>query len=128
MQINLSSGEYSIVSSGQTFLFGLDENLKIDIVSESNFDFSVILEFQQDSSNEQRIDQKSDGNVMTLTCHNFHSEGTGLAKPMELAQVDGKTLLLMFWSYIEGEGGRGVRNVTYTIFMSRNAGENIDGD
>lgn len=128
MQINLSSDQYSIVSSGQAFLFGVDANLKIDIVSDSNFEFSVVLEFQQDSSNEQRLEQKNDGNVITLTCHNFHDEGTGLTKPMKLARIDGKNLFLMFWSYVEGEADRKSRNVKYTIFMSKNVGENVDGE
>ncbi|MBO5209589.1 MAG: hypothetical protein J6B68_09645 [Lachnospiraceae bacterium] len=126
MQINLSSGMYSIVSSGQTFLFNLDENLKIDIIADNNSHFSIILEFRQDSCDDQKIDSKSDGNIITLTCFNFDDKGTGLAKPINIAQIDGKDVFLMFWSYAEGEEERKVRSVKYTIFMNNNVGENVD--
>lgn len=125
MQINLSSGNYKIVSSGQTFLFGLYEDLKITIMADNGFKFSVVLKFEVDLKNEtdlygkQKIDKKIDGNIIILTCFNFDDEGTGLTKPISIAQIEGKEVFLMFWSYLEGSENGKVRSVKYTIFYER---------
>ena len=120
MQITLSSGDYDIVSSGQTFLFGLDENLRINIASEDNFEFSVVLEFQENSHGEREIKKEVKDNVITLTCTNFNASGTGLKKPINIARVNGKEVFLMFWAYLEGVEDGKVRSVKYSVFVSDN--------
>ena len=39
MQINLSSGNYNIINSGQVFLFGEKKPFKIDVISDEDFRF-----------------------------------------------------------------------------------------
>lgn len=121
MQVNLSSGGYHIIDSGQTFLFGLDENLEIDIIASNGFAFSVILNFYNDTSTEYRIEKEIVENKIKLSCYNFIDVGTGLDSPVNIATVDGKQLYLLFWSYLEGKGqGKGkVRTVKYTIFYEK---------
>lgn len=127
MQISLSSGNYNIVSSGQTFLFGLDKDLKINMIADNGFEFSVILKFAKDLYGEYRIDRRIDGNMIILTCFNFDDMGTGLTRPISIAQIEGREVFLMFWSYLEGRENGKVRSVKYTIFMSDNLGEDVDG-
>lgn len=126
MQIRLSSGDYSIVSSGQTFLFGLDKNLKITFIADDDFEFSVILEFKNDLYGEYKIDKRVDGKTVILTCFNFDDVGTGLTKPIRIARMEGKEVFLMFWSYLEGSEKGRVRSVKYTVFTGNHSGEYED--
>lgn len=117
MKVALSSDGYSIVSSGQAFLFGADKDLEIHVQADNGFEFGVILKFVTDDSEKYRIDKSMDDNRITLTCVNFEDAGTGLSKPVRLARIDDKELFLMFWSYLEGADHGKVRSVKYTIFM-----------
>lgn len=117
MKVALSSDGYSIVSSGQTFLFGADKTLEIHVQADNGFEFGVILKFVTDDSEKYRIDKSMDDNRITLTCVNFEDAGTGLSRPVRLARIDDKELFLMFWSYLEGSDHGKVRSVKYTIFM-----------
>lgn len=127
MQVTLSSGPYKIVSHGQVFLFGINKDLKINILTEDKFEFSVNLKFVNDSYGERRVNKILEKNVINLTCYNFDDVGTGLTKPMSLAKIDGKELFLTFWSYLEGGENGSVRSVKYTIFMYNNSGDDKDG-
>ena len=126
MQVNLSSGDYNIVSSGQAFLFGLDKNLKISIVTDNNFEFFIVLKFRKDAYGEQKIDKKVSENKITLTCFNFDDLGTGLVKPLRIARIEGKEIFLLFWSYLEGATKGKVRSVKYTVFMSNKLGDDLN--
>ena len=126
MQIQLSSGNYRIVDSGQAFLFDADADFKLHIRTDDQFAFSVVLKFENDASEGHRIEQCVDGNVITAICYNFADNGTGLQRPVPIAQIEGKDLFLMFWSYLEGEGK--VRSVKYTVFMDSSEGEHADGE
>lgn len=117
MKVALSSDGYSIVSSGQVFLFGADKTLEIHVQADNGFEFGVILKFVTDDSEKYRVDKSMDDNRITLTCVNFEDSGTGLSRPVRLARIDDKELFLMFWSYLEGADHGKVRSVKYTIFM-----------
>lgn len=117
MKVALSSDGYSIVSSGQAFLFGSDKDLEIHVQADNGFEFGVILKFVTDDSERYRVDKSMDDNRITLTCVNFEDSGTGLSRPVRLARIDDKELFLMFWSYLEGADHGKVRSVKYTIFM-----------
>ena len=119
MQISLSSGNYNVIDSRQVFLFREEDELKIDIAADNGFAFSLILLFTKDASNQRKIDKTVEENKITVSCHNFLDEGTGLMAPVSIARVDGKELLLMFWSYLEGQEGQKVRSVKYTIFYEK---------
>lgn len=127
MKISLSSDNYSIVSSGETFLFGADKDLRMNIVADDHFEFSVVFRFEDSADGEHHIDKKVNDNIITLTCYNFEDLGTGLTKPMNLARIEGRDILLTFWAYAEGPDEEKVRSVKYTIFMSNHSGDEIDG-
>lgn len=116
MKVNLSSGAYEILNYGQVFLFGVNENFKMDISMDNGFEFAVNIEFRNDGEGDQRIEKRLEGNVIHLTCYHFNNQGTGLTKPMSIAKVDGKEVLLMFWAYLEGGDNGKVRTVKYTLF------------
>lgn len=119
MQVRLSSGEYNIVNSGQTFLFGEDKDLTIDIIANDNFEFSITLKFLKDTSGEQRIESEIIENAIIISCINFDDIGTGLISPVRIAAIDGKELYIMFWSYLKGQEEGKVRSVKYTIFYEK---------
>lgn len=118
MQISLSSGRYDIVKSGYTFLDDGENNLKIDILADDGFAFSVFLEFINDISQGRGVKITTMENTVNLSCMNFEDSGEGLASPVKLAVIDGRVLRLMFWSHVEGKKARH-RVVKYTIFHEK---------
>lgn len=125
MQISLSSGNYRIIDSGQTFLFGDSNELKIDVSADNGFKFSVYLKFENDDTHEQKIDSVIREDEIVLSCMNFKNSGTGLYQPARIATIDGKTLWFVFWSYLEGSLKGKVRSVKYTFFVSNDLEEGI---
>ena len=120
MQITLSSGNYNIIDSGQVFLFGENEELKIDVAANDNFQFSMIVKFASDESNNQQIKKEVVESSIVFTCLNFNDMGTGFSKPLSIAKVDGKEMFFMFWSYLEGaEEAEKARSIKYTIFFEK---------
>ncbi len=113
MQISLYSGNYKIIDSGQTFLFGENTDFEIKLVSDNNFEIIIIINFEKDTG-EQRMEQNVNENIIRLSCYNFEELGTGLTKPIRIALIDGKEIYLMFWSYVEGNANS--RSVKYTIY------------
>ncbi len=120
MQIALSSGNYDIIDSGQVFLFGEQEDLRIDVAINEEFSFSMIFKFTKDNSKEQQVKKIIEENTIIFSCFNFDDVGTGLSEPMSIAKIDNKEMFLLFWSYLEGTGQTGkVRSVKYTIFCEK---------
>ena len=120
MEIIMSSGNYKIIDSGQVFLFGLDDELRMDVDTNKGFVFSMIFKFINDDTKEMRVDKKIEENTISFTCVNFEGLGTGFSSPMSIAKIEGKELLLMLWSYLDGDSERGrVRDVKYTIFLEK---------
>ena len=101
MQVHLSSGNYSIIASGESFLFGPYEDLTIQV----------------DDGNEFKTDVKNDS--LVITCVNFSSLGTGLKRPAHIADVNGKRVYFMFSSsYLGGKEDK-ARSVKYTVFWEK---------
>ena len=116
MLISLSSGNYDIVSSGQAFLFSKDKDFRIDIQADNGFSFSLILNFIENESDKRDLQVKTNNNEIMLTCVNFESAGAGLKEPFKLAEIDGRNLYFLFWSYLEGKASRSVK---YTLFAEK---------
>ncbi len=120
MEITMSSGNYKIIDSGQVFLFGEDDELRMDVDANKDFTFSLIFKFMKDDSKEQKIDKKIIENSIVFTCLNFEDLGTGFSLPMSIAKIEGKEMFLMLWSYMEGDNESGkVRSIKYTIFLEK---------
>lgn len=118
MQVCLSSGNYKIINSGQTYLFGESNELKIELNAENGFKFSIYLSFMYDDTNEQKMNSEIRENDILLSCVNFSESGTGLYQPAPIATIDGKTIWFVFWSYLEGASKGKIRSVKYTFFES----------
>lgn len=116
MRISLSSGKYDIVASGQAFLFSKDDNFRIEIQAENGFAFSLLLNFRENESGKQDIQAKTNDDEIVLTCLNFKSTGAGLKEPVKLAEIDGRKLYFIFWSYLDGKASRSVK---YTFFAEK---------
>ena len=110
MQIYLSSGGCDIIASGQTFLFGRQEDLRIRVEME------IRLNFMENESGEVRIQSRLKGDILTISCLNFENAGSGVSTPQEIAEIDGRKLYFTFWSYVDGKESRSVR---YTFFYEK---------
>lgn len=121
MTIKLSSHNYDIVDHGTVFLFDNDSDLTLDITADETFAIGVVIRFIEDVSEEQCIKTEIVGNCVKMDCVNFLQNGTGLAKPIELAMVNGKRLYFMFWAYLEGkeDGKIKSRKVEYTLYSEK---------
>ncbi len=118
MQVKLSSDKYDIVDHGCVFLFEEDKDLTIDVAAE-DFSFSLTIYFLTEETKEQKIEREITGNKIIYKCFNFADVGTGLKNPIEIAQIEGKRLYLIFWSKLEGEKEPKTRSVQYTLFCEK---------
>lgn len=119
MQVNLSSDNYYIISNGTSFLFGKDKDLTIEITADNGFQFTIAIEFKEEESGIYRIDKKNSENKIQLLCFNFEESGVGMREPVQIGTIEGKKMYLIFWSHLDGEYGKKVRSVQYTIFLEK---------
>lgn len=118
MQVELHSGGYKIIASGDVFLFGESDDLVIKATGADNSEICVILKFQTDGTGSQRIDREITEKGLVLHCCNFTGSGTGLLRPAPIAKTGGKNIYLMFWMYEQGIKKPKARSVKYTLFQS----------
>lgn len=120
MQVQLSSGNYDIIASGDTFLFHDAEELSIRVNGNKNDHIHIVLLFQNDASGQRRIKASSEKGHLLLTCYNFsHHEGIGLSHPTHIADIDGKAVYLTFWTKLDGSKPPYTRSVRFTIFQEQ---------
>ena len=111
MQVHLSSGNFSILASGEAFLFGPYEDLTIQIDDGNEFQVKIVMKFTEDAS--------GDYDSLVITCVNFSSIGTGLKRPAHIADVNGKKVYFMFSSSYLGDKEDKARSVKYTVFWEK---------
>lgn len=119
MQVNLSSGNFRIIASGEMFLFGPNEDLRIEIDDGNEFQVKIIMKFTEDASGEHDISTDIVNDSLVITCVNFSSMGTGLKRPAHIADVDGKKVYFMFSSSYLGDKEDKARSVKYTVFWEK---------
>lgn len=119
MQVHLSSGNYSIIACGESFLFGSYEDLTIQVDDGDAFQIKIIMKFTEDSSGEHDIKTDVEDDSLVITCVNFSSRGTGLKRPAHIADVNGKKVYLMFSSSYLGDKEDKSRSVKYTVFWEK---------
>ena len=115
MSTELSSNNYRIIASGQSFLFATEGDLSVT-VNYSDIRIKVRFVFETDPSRDQKIYTQAQDGVLIITCYNFNKHGMGVTKPEVLATVNGKKIYFMFWSYMEGAPENKIRSVKYTFF------------
>lgn len=114
MKIKLSTNGYQIINSGLAFLYDNESELTMNIDTEKNFSFTLVLKFKTTENKEQSIEKNINENTITLICNNFENPlGTGTVKPISLATLDNKDLLLHFWSYTQDA----MRKVEYSFLL-----------
>ncbi len=119
MQVNLSSGNFRIIASGETFLFGPYEDLTIQIDDGSEFQVKIIMKFTEDASGEHDIRTDVVNDSLVINCVNFSNMGTGLKRPAHIADVNEKRVYLMFSSSCLGDKEDKARSVKYTVFWEK---------
>lgn len=116
MNFNISTNGYKVVSHGTVILYDVDSELKISVEASEEFSFDVILQFIKTDSGKIEVKKEiSNETIITFKCLNFENNlGSGTAKPLPIATVAGKDLLLHFWSYLMGKN-HSTRKVEYTF-------------
>lgn len=113
MQIDIFTDNYKIVDSGTVLLFNGNSDMKIELVTNSDFKFSIIIQFINDDQQNKALKKEVMENTIIFKCVNFNSMGTGTTEPISIATVDNKEWLIHLWSDITGNGGP--RKVEYSI-------------
>ena len=119
MQVHLSSGNYGIIASGESFLFDPYEDLTIRVDDDKEFHVEIVMKFTEDASGEHDINTDVTNDSLVITCVNFSSIGTGLKRPAHIADVNGKKVYLMFSSGYLGNKEDKARSVKYTVFCEK---------
>lgn len=119
MQVRLSSGNYNIIASGESFLFGPFEDMIIQVNDGDEDQVRIVLRFTEDASDERDIKTDVVDDSLVITCVNFSSMGTGLKHPAHIANVNGKAVYFIFSSNYFGDKEDKARSVKYTIFMEK---------
>lgn len=119
MNITLSSKKLSIIDTGLVYLADADADLTLYFEVEEGHDLSLELTFIKDSSGTQAVNRSQSGNKIKYQCVNFSDTGTGTTEPVEVATVQGKTLYILFWSFLLGDmkEKKRPRKVEYTVFL-----------
>ena len=116
MNIKIKSGKHTIVSSGDVFLFDKSDAFTVTVLNDNEYLTSVVIKFIEDESGKRNISSNIDSSSIVILCSNFEAQGAGLVKPVQIATIGGKSLHLIFWSYLEGSQDPRVRRVKYTIY------------
>ncbi len=119
MQVQLSSGNYSIIANGEAFLFGVYEDLTIQVDDGNDFQVKIVMKFTEDPSGERDIHTDVENDSLVITCINFSGIGTGLKQPAHIADVNGKKVYFMFSSSYLGDKEDKARSVKYTVFWEK---------
>ena len=119
MQVHLSSSNYSIVASGEAFLFDPYEDLTIQVDDGHEFQVKIIMKFTEDASGKHDISTDVVNDSLVITCVNFSSMGTGLKRPAHIADINEKKVYLMFSSSYLGVKDDKARSVKYTVFWEK---------
>ena len=123
MQVHVTSGNYSIIASGEVFLFNPYEDLKIKIDDGDEFQLSIVMKFTEDSSVKYDIKTDVEDDSLVINCINFNSIGTGLKRPAHIADADEKKVYFMFSSSYLGDTNEKARSVKYTVFWENKVKE-----
>ena len=119
MQVHLSSGNYDIVATGETFLFGSHENLIIQIDDADELHIKLIMQFTEDDSGKIDISTKVENDALVIDCLNFKGMGAGTKRPAHIAKIDAKNIYFMFSTNLLGDQENRSRSVKYTVFMEK---------
>ena len=115
VQVRLSSGEYTIIASGETFLFEEFGDLTIQLENAQGPLITLVLKFL-DETGEHSIQTEVQEDALVVSCRGFKPAGTGMTGPVHFATIEEKKLYLMFWSQCHGGKEGRTRSVKYTIF------------
>ena len=121
MKLDLSSGNYKILDSGELLSFKSDDAIIFSVDFDGIFKFNLKLNFENNEADGPTIKKDVYDNNINCTCYNFSDSGTGTSIPIDIANYKGEKIYFSFWSMMEGElpGKDKVRKITYTFFMGR---------
>lgn len=118
MKILKYSSNFEIIDSGALIAYDNDSNVIMSIECDENFTFNLKFVFDSSDCKDHNLKLRIDDNTIELTCTNFDNAlGTGTAKPIELATVNGKKVYLNFCAY--SLLNNAMRKIDYTIYVER---------
>ena len=119
MQVAMSSGNYDIIANDEAFLFGPNEDLTVQVIDESELLVRIVLKFVENDSGEFDIYNDIVDESLIITCVNFDGLGTGLKRPVHIADSNGKEIYFMFSSTLHRNMENRIRSVKYTLFREK---------
>ena len=118
MEINIFTEEYEVIKSGTVLNAGSLDKITLEVSMSENFKFSIAICFAEDDTKEKNLTVKIDNEKIVFTCTNFNnSVGTGLNRPIEIAQLSGKKVYFCFWVYALNEKSN--KRIDYTFFKEK---------
>lgn len=115
MNIDISTNGYRVLSSGMVILNSSDNELNFKIEASNTFSFGVKLIFIDTKDEGSPVEKMVENNTIIFKCSNFNNVlGTGTVRPLPIATVSGKNILLHFWSYLLGDK-ESARKIEYTF-------------
>lgn len=114
MNFSISTNDCRVISSGIVILDDSNSDLKLKVEASDNFIFTIVLKFIESEDGNQGLEREINDTTIIFKCKNFNNAlGTGTVKPLPIATVSGKKILLNFWSYLLGNSS--ARKVEYTF-------------
>lgn len=116
----VSSGNYEVIESGSAITFDESSNIVLKVKASWNFEFTIILEFNEDDGGGERnisINVDEQKKNIRYTCTNF-GYGAGTAEPLEVGTAGLKKVFFHFWVERVSES-KFIRSVQYTVFKER---------
>lgn len=120
MDINVTSNEYKVISSGTVAAFNDQSDITFHF-NGTDFKFDLKILFEKTDSEKIRINRTINEDEIIFECENFDDAGAGTSAPVELATYQGEKVYIRFWSYLEGDvsNQQKTRKIEYTFFLGR---------
>lgn len=118
MIVKKYGSKYEIVDSGLLYSVDKNDSVKLELIFDDEFTFSIELAFEHIDNHKQglKVSVNNDNKLIKFTCTNFeNSFGTGTSKPIEVATYNDKKIYLYFYVYMLGvDSGR---KIDYCLFQ-----------
>lgn len=116
MQVHLTSGNNDVIANGEAFLFDPYGDLTIQVDDGNGFQVKIVMKFTEDHLGERKIETDVENDSLIITCVNFSGVGTGVRRPTQIADVNGKKVFFLFSTDCTGDDEK-IRSVKYTVFL-----------
>lgn len=120
MMINkILSNNRRIIDSGSVFAYDTSASVEInEEIQEQGF--RVKISFENTETDNRALQRRTnlDEGLVEIKCVNFNNSlGTGTTSPIEIGNIDDKSVSITFWVFLLGTLENGARRIDYTFFV-----------